>query len=437
MTILLNLLFTIWFVYYSFRIYNRQNLLCIQNPCRNEPYPINRNLHFLLFSVATAMLFLGSFSLVKYAYSIILLLFIALTSFQLKFEKIVCVYIVFLLWCCFSLLNSIDKVQGIMMLIKYSLPLLYLWLGYNAINNKEDFLLLLKKTNLIMVIYALFIGGFSSIILPFVYNTLLYKSGGLFIAYASLADFFSALFVIPLTLYIIYRKKIYLLSATWILLSTILETVRTGLGGIALATSSFILVIYKLKAIPYILIFVILSIATIYLVPSFKEKMFINDRESTQVYKNGTLDLDNIQSNGREVIWKTNLAKFYKPNPITGSGLGNSVQYTKENFVVKLIHSDYVQILCDTGLVGIILFGLFFLVTFLKIGYCTIFHKDDFILLSGAMALGSCLGTFFSMAFDNVVTYSQQAFIFPFVFIGIFLKAVDLYKLELINIHRC
>lgn len=437
MTILLNLLFTMWFVYYSFRIYNRQNLLCIQNPCENGPNPINRNLHFLLFSVATAMLFLGPFSLVKYAFSIILLLFIALTSFQLKFEKIICVYIVFLLWCCFSLLNSIDKVQGIMILIKYSLPLLYLWLGYNAINNKEDFLLLLKKTNLIMVIYALFIGGFSSIILPFVYNILLFKSGGLFIAYASLADFFSALVVIPLTLYIIYRKKIYLLSAAWILLSTILETVRTGLGGIALATSSFILVIYKLKAIPYILIFVILSIATIYLVPSFKEKMFVNDRESTQVYKNGTFDFDNIQSNGREAIWKINLTKFYKPNPITGSGLGNSLQYTKENFTVKLIHSDYVQILCDTGLVGIILFGLFFLVILLKIGYCTILFKDDFVLLSGAMALGSCVGTFFSMGFDNVVTYSQQAFIFPFIFVGIFLKAVDLYKLELINIHKC
>ena len=152
MTILLNLLFTIWFVYYSFRIYNRQNLLCIQNPCKNELYPINRNLHFLLFSVATAMLFLGSFSLVKYAYSIILLLFIALTSFQLKFEKIIYIYLLFLLWCCFSLLNSLDKVQGIMMLIKYSLPLLYLWLGYNAINNKEDFLVFLKNANYIMII---------------------------------------------------------------------------------------------------------------------------------------------------------------------------------------------------------------------------------------------------------------------------------------------
>lgn len=430
MTTLINLLFALWYVYYSFNIYNRRTLLCVKNPCGSVSYPLNRNLHFLLFSIATAMLFLGPFSLAKYAYSIVLLIFITFTSLQLKFERIVYTYLLFILWCSFSLLHSTDKIQGVMMLIKYTLPLLYLWLGYNAINDKESFLILLKKTNVFMIIYALLIGGFAFKILPFLYNLLLYKSGGLFIAYASLADFFSALFVVPLALYIIYKKKVYLVSASWILLSTILETVRTGLGGIALATSFFILVIYKLKAIPYILLFAILALSTIFLIPSFKEKMFVDNQTSTQLYKNGGFDFNNIQSNGREAIWKINLAKFYKPNPIIGSGLGNSVEYTKENFTVKLIHSDYVQILCDTGLIGIILFALFFLFTFIKIGYYTFFIKDDFILLSGAMALGSCVGTFFSMTFDNVVTYSQQAFIFPFVFIGIFLKAIDLYKSE-------
>lgn len=428
MTTLINLLFALWYVYYSFSIYNRRTLLCVKNPCGSGSYALNRNLHFLLFSIATAMLFLGPFSLAKYAYSIILLIFIVFSSLQLKFERIVYAYLLFILWCSFSLLHSTDKMQGVMMLIKYTLPLLYLWLGYNAINDKECFLILLKKTNVVMIIYALLIGGFAFKILPFLYNVLLYMSGGLFISYASLADFHTALYVIPLTLYVIYKNKIYFISAICILTSTILLTVRTGLGGIALAASFFALVIYKLKAIPYILLFTILSLATIYFVPSVREKMFIDDKKVGNLYQKGTFNFDNIESSGRELIWKTNLAKFYKPNPITGSGLGNSVEYTKENFTVKLIHSDYVQILCDTGLIGIILFALFFLFTFFKIGYYTFFIKDDFILLSGAMALGSCAGTFFSMAFDNVVTYSQQAFIFPFIFIGIFLKAIDLYK---------
>ena len=56
------------------------------------------------------------------------------------------------------------------------------------------------------------------------------------------------------------------------------------------------------------------------------------------------------------------------------------------------------------------------------------YNKDDFVRLSGAMAVGSCAGVLFSMAFDNVVSYSQQCFVFPFLFIGIFLKAIDLCK---------
>lgn len=47
-------------------------------------------------------------------------------------------------------------------------------------------------------------------------------------------------------------------------------------------------------------------------------------------------NFENIQSNGRELIWNTNLELFYKPNPITGAGLGESMEFTKENFAVKL-----------------------------------------------------------------------------------------------------
>ena len=54
-----------------------------------------------------------------------------------------------------------------MLLIKYALPMLYLWLGYNAINGKEDFIIFLKKSNIILILYALFIGGFAYKVFPF------------------------------------------------------------------------------------------------------------------------------------------------------------------------------------------------------------------------------------------------------------------------------
>lgn len=425
MPLIINAIAGIILLYYAIRIYSTQHLLTVKNPCNgNQKITVNRNLHFLLFSIATAMVFLGPLSLVKYIFWILILGILCFTrSFVLRIDGIVGCYLMFVLWAVFSMTYSSEQYQGLMLIIKYILPLLYLWLGYNAINTKEEFILFLKVTLTIMIVYAFLIGGFSAKIYPIIYNAILYRTGGLFIAYASLADFFSALIVVPLALYIIYRKKSYLAGALIILMSTLLEVVRTGLGGIALAISFFFFIIYKIKAIPCIAVCLIGLFSVFMFVPSVREKMFIDGERPS-----GTeISFDSIQSNGREFIWETNLDRFYTPSPVIGSGLGESVAFTKDNFSVHLIHSDYIQILCDMGLVGIVLFGLFFLTVISKVFRSLLRYKDDFILLTGAMAAGSCAAVFFSMAFDNVITYSQQCFVIPFAFIGIFNKSLDLY----------
>lgn len=428
MSLIINLLFAVVIAIYAFKIYSDRNLKTVRHPILpNTACFLNRDLHFLIFCIATAMIFLGPLSLVKYGFWIVFMLYLVFTRFHLKIDAIVVCYILFLAWALFSLTYSSVKFQGFMLIIKYSLPLLYLWLGYNAIQDTADFVFLLKKIVWIMVIYAFLIGGFSAKVFPWLYGGLCFKSGGLFISYASLADFYSALFVVPLALYAIFREKKWLVAAGWIALSTVLEVVRTGLGGIFLASSFFLFFYYKLKAVPWLLGLATLAVSIVFFVPAVHEKMFLDDSQTISSISASTMDFDNIQSNGREQIWEDNMYRFFTPNPLTGAGLGESMEYTKNNFTVKLIHNDYVQILCDMGLVGIGLFGLFFLVTILKVMIRTWrYTSSGLVKLSGAMALGSCAGTFFSMAFDNVISYTQQCFVIPFVFIGIFLKAIDM-----------
>lgn len=428
MILLINLIVAFILAVYAIRIYSRETLKIVSHPnLPDRACYINRDLHFLIFSIATAMIFLGPLSLVKYGFWTALMVYLIFTRFRIKIDAIVICYMLFLVWALFSLIYSSVKFQGFMMLIKYSLPLLYLWLGYNAIEDREDFLFLLKKIAWIMVIYAFLIGGFSAKFLPWVYGFLCFKTGGLLIAYASLADFYSALFVVPLALYVIDKDKKWLAVAGWIALSTILEVVRTGIGGIFLATSFFLFFYYRLRAVPWLICAAVLAVMAVFFIPEVHEKMFVNDNMTISSVDSSTINFDNIQSNGREQIWKTNLARFYVPNPVAGAGLGESMEFTKNNFIVKLIHNDYVQILCDTGLVGISLFALFFLVTILKVvSHIWRQGSDDLVKLTGAMVLGSCAGVFFSMMFDNVISYAQQSFVIPFIFIGIFLKSIDL-----------
>lgn len=429
MSFFLNLIVGIWMAFYAFRIYFGKRLKLVQHPITpGIKCLLNRDLHFLIFSIATAMIFLGPLSLVKYGFWILFMLYLLLARFKLKVNAIVICYFLFLIWAAISISYSSVKFQGTMLLIKYFLPLLYLWLGYNAIHDYEDLLFFLKKCILIMALYAFFIGGFSVKVTPWLYNLLCFKTGGLVVAYASLADFFSALFVIPLALYVIDRDKKWWVAAIWVALSTILAVVRTGIGGIFLATTFFLFGYYKFRALPWVGGLLLLGVGAIFFIPAVHEKMFVDERTTMSSMTASSVSFENIQSNGRELIWDTNLELFYKPNPIVGAGLGESTEYTKEHFVVKLIHNDYVQILCDMGLIGLLLFALFFVVTIMKVITYSVLYKNMLVRLSGAMALGSCAGVFFSMTFDNVITYAQQCFVIPFVFIGIFLKIIDLYK---------
>ena len=75
------------------------------------------------------------------------------------------------------------------MIVKFCLPILYFWMGYNAIEDSLDLWIFLKRTVLICVIYSFLIGGVSAKLISPLYGFLCFGTGGTFVAYASLADF--------------------------------------------------------------------------------------------------------------------------------------------------------------------------------------------------------------------------------------------------------
>lgn len=432
MALIINIIAAIILFVIPIRMYSNRDIIMARRPFDSDvTISVNYELWFLIYSVVTAMIFLGPLSLVKYVYWIIFLLFLVQSGrIQIKIDFIVASYLLFIAWNIISaIVFSTAKFQALMLIIKYFLPLLYLWLGYTAIRDEDDLFHFMKIVTIGMCVYALIIGGFSSKFYMPIYALLIFKTGGLFTSYASLADYFSSLIVLPIGLYIISKDKKWIYATLWIVLSTILDTVRTGLGGIFLASSLLLFTIYRGKAVPWIAGLCIVGVVVVFTVPSFKEKMFKDENVSVSTLSVSNANFDHIQSNAREYLWEINLKKFYEPYKITGAGLGESTEWMKNRPGLHLIHSDYVQMLCETGLIGISLFGLFAAVTLFSIISSAWASDAPFVLkLTGGMALGSCAGTFFSMAFDNVVTYAQQSFVIPFIMLGIFIKVKELYE---------
>lgn len=437
MTIILSLICLIGFAYWICKIYfssfEKQRVFTID---KNDSrlFLMTKEMYFVIFTVCTAPFFLSSLSLVKYGlWFLVLLLLIIYKRITIRWEAITISYAILFGWFFISFLFSPAKYEGFMLLIKYSIPLLFLWLGYSAIDDEYSLYIFMKHIFVAIVIYAFFIGGFSAQFMPWLYYSAV---GYVFLTYAGFADYLTSLFVIPLVLYWLTKKQIYLWGALWLLLSTILEAVRTGLGGMFLVTVTASFFWYKMKAIPYIAIAIIVAFAVVLYVPEVNRKFFMNKAgkvTSADIIEKDAMSLDKIGTSGRSDMWDAILKKYHKPQPFTGSGLGVAMKQMRQWHLSKkipaLLHSDYVQILAETGYIGILLIGIFYLVLLLKV--CAYIFSSDYsirIKVSGVMALSSMAGVAFSMGFDNVVSHSMTSLIMPFIFIGFFLKFIDLER---------
>ena len=399
-------------------------------------YLMSKNMYFIIFIICTAPFFLGQFSLIKYGIYMGMLLYLWMQKKLVpKIDLIVGSYLLFYTWVIIGCFFTEINYNTFSLLIKYLLPILSLWLGYSAIENKYDLYHFLKITSKTCAVYALIIGGFSEIFIPWLYS--FGMNSGIFLTYAGLTDYFISLFIVPLVFYWITKKRIYVLLALWILLSPILQRVRTGLGGILLVTVTYAFFRYKMKSIPLIIISGLAFLAVILFVPEINQKFFGSKAgkvNATDIVQHNALSLDNMQTSGRSAMWDLTLRKFYEPNPIFGAGTGTVTDFMKERAIkentIALLHSDYVQILCDNGIVGLILFILFFVSVFYKTFlYTWIFGRSNiWVMITGIMAIASLSGVAFSMEFDNVVSHSMTSLINPFIFIGFFLKFIDLDK---------
>lgn len=438
MSTIINLIILLVFTLYAITIFRPSfsNKLIFDLPDKvGYSYKMNAQMYFLTFIVCTAPVFLGQFSLLKYGVYFVILIYLLVTKrIKLKADLIVSSYLIFYLWLIITCFYADITIDTFTLLIKYLIPILSLWLGYSAIESHYDLFYFTKATVKTCAIYGFLIGGFSAVFMPWLYYSPF--GNGIFLTYAGLADYFTSLFVVPLVWYWITGKKIGLWIAGWLLLSTILESVRTGLGGIALVSCFFAFFRYKLKSIPFIVVLVAGFTASILFIPSINEKFFGTNAgrvNAKDILVGDGLQLNNIQTSGREFMWNLCFQKYYEENPVFGVGLGTVTRFMKDRAIrentVALIHSDYVQLLCDCGNISIILLVFFSLCVIVKVFYYTwVVHSNIWIVVSGIMAISSLAGVAFSMGFDNVVSHSMTSLINPFIFIGFFLKFIDLAK---------
>ncbi len=322
-------------------------------------------------------------------------------------------HILFLLLVATSLIWTTSVIYGLRTIAKLVAPLLLLVATGITINDDKKFNRLL---NIILLSCLL------SALIAITTNILgITKDPKLTIPGVS-AAVFSANMLIGLIVALNKESKNKILKSIYI--GVFICTILFANTRITIAAMFIVLSIYSLLRMKGILKLVIpfLSISgfimLFLLVDRFRNRMFLgSDIVSFESAKGIKSAMGRVAGSGRFAAWDYVMEKFFKPHMAFGSGIGTTQQYYYSSKLgIGVIHSEYVRLLAETGLVGIFLFMLSMFFYYLRMKRNMMKFRMNYICSMGICSMFTYL-TF--MATDNAFDYVNQFGFYIFGMIGI------------------
>lgn len=326
-------------------------------------------------------------------------------------------YVVYLLWIFIGCFYGPSWGYGIRVILKYLYPLVFC-LFASAVTT--DFATVMKAALTARWVAVI------SIVFAFVPFIGLLAPGVFWYGTARAIHYISIMTLSIALFFFTDEKRKNAAYAVLFLLPCFLWVFRTSIMGSGVAIMAFSLIRWRLRALPAIAAVLIGGVIAVFTIPSLKEKMFKSGTQNVTIenFQNGGLTMENVETNARESMWNFLEGKFYERHEVAGSGTGSVQQYMYTHHVfggLKVPHSDFVQIKCDNGLIGLWLYCGIAILIFLhcfKIYWST---RDEQLRFLAITAGASMLGVFATLYSDNTVNYSMATLSMPFGFYGMML----------------
>ncbi len=329
-----------------------------------------------------------------------------------------CIYVIYLLWLIIGISYSPMPTYGIRVFLKYLYPFLILLFASAVVRRYEVFLVagLGARTVALVCVAISFVPYAESLV------------SGVFWYGTARAINFITMCIFSLALYFDgFRHKKDLWFAIIFAIPCVLWVFRTSMAGTTLALVTFYFYRYKLRSIPVVLGIIALFICSIFFIPSVRTKMFTEEISIEQI-REGKISKESISSNSRFALWTYLLNRFYSENKLSGCGTGCVQNHMYNHSIfggLQVPHNDYVQMLCDNGIVAVI---IYLLMGFGIIAHTyQIYNNKQFTLAIRICAItaGSSLaGVLLTMYTDNTVNYSMATLAYPFGFYGMMLGLI-------------
>ena len=376
----------------------------------------------VIFIFATGLLAIQPISALRLAeMEILCIAGMIMSKNRIVFSYPVILFLLFLLWTVIGLSYTADSSYGFRMILKYAAPLLVCMFASSVVREGEIFLksLLCARVTGFVALLVLFVPFVTFFLRPSFWHEAAIVTHMITLAMFSLALFFFT-----------NEKRKNLLWFIAFALPCVFKVFRTDIMGTMLALCAFFTIKYRIKAIPIIVVLACLSVASIFYIPSVKAKMYHNpDAVTLTDFLTGNVNEDNINTSGRKTVWEEATRIYENNNELIGSGTGTIQKYLYEVYNPGAqLHGDFLVMLVDNGLVGLILFLIMYLAV---IFHCIwIYHQSENNLVKlCAIASGSSLiGVMATMYSDNTISFSLATLALPWGMYGMVLGLLEKEK---------
>lgn len=328
-------------------------------------------------------------------------------SFPLK------MYVVFLLWLVIGLFYTPSVEYGVRMILKYIYPFLFALLCAKVVKKGELFFAAGLWNRVV---------GTVCILLLFLPVPFLIRG----IIWAKQAVITGIITCIVFSFSMIYHSNKRMMNLFWgclLCLPAVIAVYRTDIFGTAVALSMFFFLIYKFKAIPFILGIGILGLVVMFQLPHVKAKMFWHPEKVTmESYLKGEINPDDVRDNMRKFMWEDAMKSYYENHEAFGSGTGAIQHFFYELAMDSRrggqLHNDFLVLRCDNGNIGLALFLIAYLLVYF---HCMKIYRDADNVYTKVCALvagASLLGVFVTMYSDNTLSFSMVTLGAPWGFYG-------------------
>lgn len=388
-----------------------------------EEMIVSSRQRFILFLLAVGIVQAGMFSAVLlFMWIVCLISYLSFYKTNFSASGLFIVYSAYLIWLLFSLALSPAPEFGFRVFAKYVFPFLVVAVVSSTPITSIFFHKALKVAfasavfaNLTLLIPSIIPVGFITypILSPIIWWG------------PAIIDFNPFALAVAFILYRITGRKLYLYAPVLFVLPIVIGSVRTGLVGLGIALLAMSFFKYKIRALPIFMVIVAAFIMSVLYIPQIRDKTFRESFNSADEVLGaiGGLSFQDIESNGRFAMWEWTLDQYYEGKKVMGSGLGNlqAVFYSGDHPFggIKVVHNDYVQILADTGQIGLALFILV-LIAFIVHSY-KIYNNKNYNEAAryAAFIAGTSFCGIMACAFtDNVINYSLITLSYPYAFFG-------------------